>query len=216
LHPFMPFVTEELFQRLQLLCGEPRSTIMNAPFPTPGAVSAWQSDRAEHAMDVVMSIAGSIRSLRSTYLKGALEKHAPQIFVVCRKPDVAAILSSQQETVCALAKSSKTPPPASVSLVPAGCTPPRGCAVDMVDKDTEVHILLKGVVDFTKEVARLEKEVGRVSGLYEKLKKKMDAPDYATKCPPSQQADDATKAGEQQAEIASLKALIANFQENQD
>lgn len=45
LHPFMPFVTEELFQRLQLLCGEPRSSIMNQPFPVPGAVSAWKSDK---------------------------------------------------------------------------------------------------------------------------------------------------------------------------
>ncbi|KAL3908861.1 MAG: hypothetical protein SGPRY_009632, partial [Prymnesium sp.] len=46
LHPFMPFVSEELFQRLQLLCGESRSSIMLASFPLPGAIGAWQSEQA--------------------------------------------------------------------------------------------------------------------------------------------------------------------------
>jgi len=69
LHPFMPFVTEELYQRLSLLVGEPRTTIMLAPYPQPGAVAAWRSNRAEAAMDIVMRVAASIRALRSNYLK---------------------------------------------------------------------------------------------------------------------------------------------------
>jgi len=216
LHPFMPFVTEELYQRLQLLCGEERTSIMNAPFPVPGALAAVISEPAEKAMDIVQKVAAAIRSLRSSYLKGALEKHPPQIFVVSRKADVSAIVGSQQETICALAKSSKTPPPASVELVPKGCEPPKGCASDLIDSDLEVHILLKGVVDMSKEVTRLQKELGQVQGRFDKLKKKMDAPDYASKCPASQQAEDATKLHDTEAEITTLNGLIANFQANVD
>ena len=69
LHPFMPFVTEELFQRLQLLLGEPRSTVMLAPYPEPRACAAWSNLRAEAAMSVVTRLAASIRSLRGLYLK---------------------------------------------------------------------------------------------------------------------------------------------------
>ena len=57
----------------------------------------------------------------------------------------------------------------------------------MLDKDTEVHIFLKGVVDFSKEVARLQKEAAGVASRLEKLQKKMQAADYATKCPAATQ-----------------------------
>ena len=187
LHPFMPFVTEELYQRLCLLTGEPRSTIMNATYPAPGAVAALRSTQAEEAMDTVEKVASSIRSLRAAYLRGPLEKHAPAVYVICRNPRTAAIVSSQVETICALAKSSKSPPPASLQLVPAGCDAPRGCGTEVLDMDTEVHILLKGVVDFSKEVARLQKDLGGVEGRLDKLKKKMAAADYATKCPAATQ-----------------------------
>ena len=187
LHPFMPFVTEELYHRLCLLTGEPRKTIMNATYPVPGGIAALRSPPAEEAMDTIFKVSGSIRSLRATYLKGALEKHAPQIYIVCRNAATAAIISSQTETVGALARSSKSPPPAGIHLVPAGCAAPRGCATEVLDKDTEVHIFLKGVVDFSKEVARLQKEAAGVASRLEKLQKKMQAADYATKCPAATQ-----------------------------
>ena len=187
LHPFMPFVTEELYHRLQLLCGEPRSTIMNASYPVPGAITALRSSYAEEAMEILFKVSGSIRSLRAAYLKGALEKHAPSVYIVCRNPATAAIVSSQVETICALAKSSKTPPPAAVRLVPEGCAAPAGCATEILDKDTEVHVLLKGVVDFSKEVARLNKEYAGVQGRLDKLKGKMAMESYATKCPAATQ-----------------------------
>merc|ERR1719217_1049346 len=90
LHPFMPFVTEELFHRLCLLTGEARSSIMLASYPTPGSLSTLRSPRAEEAMDIVLKVSGSIRTLRSAYLKGPLEKHAPVIYLVCRSPSTAA------------------------------------------------------------------------------------------------------------------------------
>ena len=46
LHPFMPCVTEELYHRLALLCGQPRTTIMNAPFPEPAPLAALLRLRA--------------------------------------------------------------------------------------------------------------------------------------------------------------------------
>ena len=216
LHPFMPFVTEELYMRLQLLCGEERSSIMLSTYPVPGAISALRSEAAEAAMDTVQDVAASIRSLRSSYLKGALEKHAPAIFVICRKPETAAIIESQGEIISALARSSKTPPPASISLVPSGCLPPRGCATDVIDQNTEVHILLKGVVDFSKEVARLQKEASAVQGRYDKLAKKMAMANYAEKCPAQQQVEDGEKLVETEGELKSLQAAIASFQANED
>jgi len=213
LHPFMPFVTEELYQRLQLLSGEPRSTIMTATYPSPGALSALRSPPAEGAMQVIFKIADSIRSLRAAYLKGALEKHAPKIFVVCRSSTTAAILTSQQETILALGRSSQSPPCALLALVAEGCEPPRGCATDVVDGSTEVHIFLKGVVDFSKEIARLQKEVKQVEGRLDKLKKKVTAPNYKERSPANVQKEDADKIVNTEAELAALAKAIAAFEE---
>ena len=189
LHPFMPFVTEELFNRLAMLCGEPRSSIMNAPYPVPGAMSALRSAPAEDAMDLVLKVSASIRSLRASYLKGPNERHAPVVYLVCRNPATLATLSSQVETIGALAKSSKSPPPAAVLFVADGCSTPRGCATEVLDKHTEVHVLLKGVVDLSKEVVRLQKEAAGVQSRLDKLVGKMAMDSYATKCPAATQVN---------------------------
>ena len=60
----MPFVTEELYHRLCLLTGEPRSSVISRT-PVPGAISAPLST-AEEAMDTVDKIAASIRARAPT------------------------------------------------------------------------------------------------------------------------------------------------------
>ena len=103
-------------------------------------------------METLQKVAASIRSLRASYLKGPLERHAPVVYLVCRHPPTAAVVASQIDTIGALAKSSKSPPPAAVHMVADGCAAPRGCATEVLDQHTEVHILLRGVVDLSKEV----------------------------------------------------------------
>tara|TARA_B100000767_G_scaffold254332_1_gene259628 strand:+ start:219 stop:506 length:288 start_codon:yes stop_codon:yes gene_type:complete len=71
LHPFMPFVTEELYQRLQLLCHQPRTTVMLATYPEPKACAMWSSPKAEADMTTITRLSASIRSLRGLYLKAS-------------------------------------------------------------------------------------------------------------------------------------------------
>ena len=71
LHPFMPFVTEELYQRLQLLCHMPRTTVMLAAYPEPKACAMWSSPKAEADMATITRLSASIRSLRGLYLKAS-------------------------------------------------------------------------------------------------------------------------------------------------
>ena len=211
LHPFMPFVTEELFQRLQLLTGETRSTIMTAPYPTTGSIAVLRSAPAEAAMDVVFKVSGSIRALRGQYLQGSLEKHAPKIYVVCRSAETASIITSQMETIIALGRSSASPPAASVLLVPDGCGAPSGCATEVLDASTEVHIYLKGVVDFSKEIARLQKEAKSVEGRLDKLQKKVAMANYKERCPAATQTEDADKIAAATGELAAIAKAIASF-----
>ena len=216
LHPFMPFVTEELYQRLQLLAGEPRSSVMHAPYPKPEACALWRSARAEAAMGVVTKVAAAIRGLRGTYLKGALEKHAPPVYVVCKDKAVAATIAAQAETILILARSSKAPPPASLAVVADGCAPPRGCVTDQPDPSTEVHVLLKGVIDFGKEIERLRKDVKTKQTYLDKLKAKVGAKDYAARAPAATQEEDHKKIADTTDELASTAAAIKQLEEGLD
>ena len=67
LHPFMPFVTEELWQRLPRCPGvtEGLESIMLAPYPTP--VPGWTDARVEADMETAQTVVKAIRSLRSAY-----------------------------------------------------------------------------------------------------------------------------------------------------
>ena len=66
------------------------------------------------------------------------------------------------------------------------------------------------------EIKRLQKERGLVAGRLDKLVKKTEAKDYATKCPAATQEEDRTKVAEMNGEIASLDAAIAAFEAGAD
>lgn len=59
----MPFVTEELWQRLPKSGGPQPSSIMLAPFPQPQ--EAWRSPAADEAMDFMRKVVTATRGLRS-------------------------------------------------------------------------------------------------------------------------------------------------------
>ena len=121
----------------RIASSNPSPSRTHSPFTATPLPLPWQ---------VVFKVAGAIRTLRAAYLKGVLEsKHAPTLYIVCRDPATASIIAAQNETIVALAKSSKSPPCAAIHLVADGCTPPKGCATEVMDSNTEVHIFLKGV-----------------------------------------------------------------------
>ena len=59
LHPFMPFVTEELWQ---VLNGSDENSIMVSKFPV--VQEAWEDEAAEKEMEMLMEIITSIRNIR--------------------------------------------------------------------------------------------------------------------------------------------------------
>ncbi|CAI7854382.1 unnamed protein product [Closterium sp. NIES-54] len=202
LHPFMPFVTEELWQRLPKPADYSWPSIMLAPYPSP--VKEWADSEAEAMMATAESAVRSIRSLRMAY---ALQpKQRPTAYAQCKSEAATAAVSAAVGEIKTLATL------AELQVLPAGEAAPAGCAVAIVDESLSVHVLLRGMVDAKAEAQKLGKRKGETSKLQEALAKKMGVPGYEEKVPANVREENASKAAKLAAELASIDEAIKNFE----
>ncbi|KAJ7517304.1 hypothetical protein O6H91_21G017800 [Diphasiastrum complanatum] len=150
LHPFMPFVTEELWQRLprMRLKSDEKFSIMLSAYPSFS--EEWNHPDIESQMAVFEAVVRAARSLRMTY--GLQPKQRPSLFVRCRTEDVAEVLRHGTSEVATLATLS------TVEVLLAADEPPPGCAVAIVSESITAYLHLKGLVDANMEIDKLQKK----------------------------------------------------------
>ncbi len=166
LHPFMPFITEEIWQRLPH-AGE---SIMIAPFPK---ASRTRTDPvAEAEMAPIIGVINSVRNIRS-------ESRVPpaiELLVTVRAadPDQAAILRDATPLINALARCAAT-------IAPEATRPPNS-AFAAVDS-AEVFVHLAGVVDLAAERQRLAREIKKAGDDIAFLEAKLARPEFVERAP---------------------------------
>lgn len=168
LHPFMPFLTEEIWQHLP----HQGKSIMVAPWP---AVSPeLDAPEQEAAMDYLMEVIRCIRNLR-----GELNIHPGQSIrcVIIAEVQTRELIRKQAEYIRQLAGVE------TLELGTAG-TPKPSQALSAVVRDAEIYVPLEGLVDLDKEIARLEKEHGTVAVALQRVQKKLANHAFLAKAPP--------------------------------
>ena len=170
LHPFMPFVTEELWQAVRgRVEGDMASQLIVAWFPKSAA--NWKDIAAEAAMDHVIEVNRTIRNIRT---EKKLEAGArPVVFL--RAASQAAALD---ETLPATAFTSRI---AATVVAADAALPPGEYAFGRVG-DTEVAVAMPAV-DVAVESARLEKELGEAFSHAERLRKQLGNAQFRAKAP---------------------------------
>eukprot|EP00604_Paraphysomonas_vestita_P004168 CAMPEP_0174821978 /NCGR_PEP_ID=MMETSP1107-20130205/11936_1 /TAXON_ID=36770 /ORGANISM="Paraphysomonas vestita, Strain GFlagA" /LENGTH=974 /DNA_ID=CAMNT_0016039717 /DNA_START=170 /DNA_END=3095 /DNA_ORIENTATION=- len=173
-HPLMPFVTEELWQRLpnrELLDSTP--TIMLSNYPT--AESSWFNPEKEEDMTIVTSAIHAASSLRSHY---RIPNHVkPSFYFRSTSNEVIRALTSQGNDFCTLGRSN------SLIRHPEEDNIPAGWCVKVVSENLSLLLDLNGVIDCKEEIKRLEKEVDRITPQIEQYRKKINIPGYEEKVP---------------------------------
>ncbi|XP_058071799.1 valine--tRNA ligase, mitochondrial 1 isoform X2 [Magnolia sinica] len=151
LHPFMPFVTEELWQRLPRAAGSSsmKESIMISEYPS--VVEEWINERIEYEMDLVESAVKSLRSLRSLLPPNERHERRPA-FVLCRTAAVADIIRNQELEISTLASLS------SLKLLTENDAAPAGCAVCIVNEHLSVYLQLQGTLNVEAEREKLRKK----------------------------------------------------------
>jgi len=205
LHPMMPFVTEELFQRLpNRRSHDPVESICISPFPT------WESrfvdDEACQRVERLMRITRCVRSTRASYKLPP--RATPKVYILCRTEATLEHVEDMTPEIATLANLSLAKP---LSISAKDEVPP-GSAASVVDDDIEVHVSLQGMVDIPSELAKLRSSVAEREILLANYVRQTQVPDYETKVP----AQVRQKTGDQilrvSQEMEVLQELVERFQ----
>ncbi|MBE3583514.1 MAG: valine--tRNA ligase [Limnochordaceae bacterium] len=182
LHPFMPFITEELWQKLprpQAATAAGRTTqpqpisIMIAPWPQ--ANSAFENEVAEEQVSLVQQVVTGIRNLRAE-LQVQPGRRIPAIFHAERSAaDTLRSAWMYVETLAGLDSSQ-------VTWAELGAERPRQ-AVAAVVPGVEVYLPLAGLVDLAAERARLRKELEQAQQEAAKSEKRLANAGFVQKAP---------------------------------
>jgi valyl-tRNA synthetase len=166
LHPFMPFLSEEIWQRLP----GARDSIMIAPFPRVGR--RWRDAEAERQMQPVIDIVTAIRTIRSE----SRVPPAAEVRVTVKPASAAAleVVGAAVPLIGALSRSE-------VIVAADAERPPQ--SAHAVVSDAEVFVHLHGVIDLAAERGRLAKEIEKASREIAFLEGKLGKPDFVERAP---------------------------------
>ena len=168
LHPFMPFITEEIWQKFP---GTGESIVI-APWPRMDGSRIDMS--AESQMDMVQRVTSSIRAIKSV-LGIALTKPVTAMLKTT-DADKQAILEKDASYIKELAWVEEL-------VISPDIAKPEHAAVD-VAPGVEIFIPLAGLVDIEEEKKRLGKELAKTQADAEKTRKKLSNPQFMEKAAP--------------------------------
>lgn len=148
IHPFMPFITEEMWQRLPRRESENIKTIAKAPYPT--FVEQFDNQKALDDYNLVIEITKGARSLLSQYniLKNG------QIFIESGNEDIYSMVQNQQDSIVSLIKGVEE-----IKAVKSSSEVPSGCALQSINTECTVHVLVKGQIDIDQEITKVNKKL---------------------------------------------------------
>ncbi|NDD65402.1 MAG: valine--tRNA ligase, partial [Acidobacteria bacterium] len=192
LHPIMPYITEELWQRLPHR-GE---SICRASYVTSD--SSQRDEKAEREMGLVIELITKLRNIRSTF---NISPAVPlKVRIAPIGEPVRDLLLGMESHIRRLARMEM------IELVDSlGATSHSARAVTAAG---ELAVSLEGIIDFEKERERLNRELAKMEGEQAGLDKRLTNPDFVARAA----ADVVTASRERSAElmdqIARLRALV--------
>ncbi|XP_010554365.1 PREDICTED: valine--tRNA ligase, mitochondrial 1 [Tarenaya hassleriana] len=187
LHPFMPFVTEELWQRLPSPKDYQRAaSIMICDYPS--VTESWTNETVETEMDIVLSSVKSLRALRAELLEKQKNERLPA-FALCENDSTSEIVKSHELEIRTLANLSSL----EVMLKGEHTAAPAGSAVETVSENLKVYLKVDGAINAEAEREKIRNKIDEIQKQTEKLKKMMSVSGYEEKVPPHIREDNATK-----------------------
>jgi len=178
LHPFMPYITEELWQRLP---GDKRlhqayqgaePTVMLTAYPE-GAANLID-EAAESEMQAIIELISRVRNIRSEMNV----KPAERIPIVVAAPDenLRHVFSAAREQISRLVRASDV-------SVTDRLEAPKASARAVLAGGGELAVPLEGLIDFEQERRRLQREQEKLQAEAAKLEAQLSNPNFVSRAP---------------------------------
>jgi valyl-tRNA synthetase len=197
LHPLMPYLTEEIWQRLPRRPGDPES-IMIAAYPSPDLMLL--DARAEEEMATVIAAIDGVRNIRGESNIAPSKKFKA---VIHAGPEVRAVLERNRAYLEPLAGLE------ALEVLPPGHKP--RVAATFVHAHMEIFVPLEGVIDLAEEAKRIQKERSKVDADLELLEKKLANPSFAERAPREIVEKDRARIAELKEKRAKLEQGLARL-----
>ncbi|XP_072303922.1 valine--tRNA ligase, mitochondrial isoform X1 [Eucyclogobius newberryi] len=192
LSPFMPFITEELWQRLQP--HQPRSpassraaqtSLCLQPYPSSQQLALWYFPDEEMDFLWVQEVVRVARSLRA---QSGVTKDKPTMWVECSSSQAQILQNfssalttlsrvSSVQLLCPVTQGGELSPP------PSSCAP-KGCVVGVVDHTCRLHMDVKSGANMDKQISELFQRRDRLIPKLEQLLSRVRSQDHQSKVPP--------------------------------
>jgi valyl-tRNA synthetase len=166
IHPFMPFLTEELWQRLPRREGDKTPSITVASFPQ--YLEEFEDAAAEEEYELLVDSAKGLRSLTAEYAF----KEGAKTYIQSLDDKAHATLSTSTSLPSIKSLAGKTV--AEISILSPSDPAPTGCAVYTIGSAATAFLDVKGRIEIEKEITKAQDRLGKANETIERQKKIMD------------------------------------------
>ena len=178
LHPFMPFVTEELWQTLPrgaedgMTPGGQARTITRAAYPQE--MAAWADDEVVAALELLREVITTVRTARAEL--GVPRSKKLTLLIEGATADDRGLLDAHEDYLRRLA---------GLETVAFTATVERdGATVQRVVRQMHLHLPLAGIVDQAAETARVRREIDKIATRLRSLDGKLGNPKFRERAAP--------------------------------
>ncbi|MCV6615319.1 MAG: valine--tRNA ligase, partial [Cellvibrionaceae bacterium] len=198
-HPLMPFITEEIWQRIKDLAGADGETIMLAPYPVADTSKIDQQALAD--IDWVKGVVVGIRNIRGE-MNISPAKDLPLYFANGSDQDKRRLLDNEQFLAKLASLESIT------WLAPDQQAP---LAATALVGDMEILVPMAGLIDKHAESARLNKEIDKLSKEVGRIEGKLGNEKFVGKAPAEVVQKEKDKLADYQASLAKLREQLGKL-----
>jgi valyl-tRNA synthetase len=202
IHPFMPFLSEELWQRLPRRPGDSTPSITVAAYPEHD--KALEDPEAEKAYELLLDCSRGIRSLLSEYkvLEGG------DAYLHCLNDASYATANEQITAIRALTGKGL----GSLSILKPSDSTPKNSDVRVVSTDAEVFLDITGRIDVPEAIKKTQTRLTKASDAARKQKEIMAKDDFKRLASEAVLDMEQQKLTEFETEVRNLEATLAQFE----
>jgi len=197
LHPYMPFITEEIFCNLK----EEEESIMISAWPMFDESRVYAAE--EEAVEMMKEAVRAIRTVRTSMNVPPSKK--AKVFVVTTQEKTANIFENGKVFFSSLAYASEV-------VIQADKTDIDEDAVSAVIPQATIYMPFAELVDITKETERLQKEEERLTKELERVNKMLSNPNFVNKAPEKKLQEEKDKLAKYTLMMQQVKEQLARLQ----